>query len=103
MSAFANPFSRKPKPGYPHAIAALKAETRRLLGLGDDVTVSVAELACREAGCPDIETVIGILVAGTPPHIAKVHKPIVEVTPADLAAAFAENPVGRGPASSAST
>lgn len=89
MSGFVNPLSRKPKPGYPQAIAALKAETRRLLGLPDDVTVSVSELACREPGCPDIETVVGILMAGIAPRIAKIHKPIIEVTPADLAAAFA--------------
>lgn len=90
MTAFANPFSRKPRPGYPQAVAALKTETRRLLDLGDEVAVSVAELTCRDEGCPDIETVIGILVAGSPPRIAKVHKPIPEVTTADLAAALGE-------------
>ncbi|NDV89269.1 nitrate reductase [Aurantimonas aggregata] len=89
MSGFVNPLARKQKPGYPEAVAALKAETRRLLDLSDDVTVSVTELTCRDLGCPDIETVIGILVAGTAPRIAKIHKTVPEVTPADLAAAFA--------------
>ncbi|MEH6719432.1 MAG: nitrate reductase [Aurantimonas endophytica] len=92
MSGFVNPLARKQNPGYPQAVAALKAETRRLLGLPDDVTVSVTELACRDLGCPDIETVIGILVAGAGPRIGKVHKTIPEVTPADLAAAFAPQP-----------
>jgi hypothetical protein len=88
MSAFANPFARKAKPGYPDAIANLKTQTRRLLQLDEDVAVSVAELVCRDPGCPDTETVVAILVAGTAPRIAKVHKPIPGVTVADLAAAF---------------
>ena len=88
MSAFANPFARKAKPGYPEAIADLKSQTRRLLQLDENVAISVAELVCRDAGCPDIETVVAILVAGTAPCIAKVHKPIPEVTVGDLAAAF---------------
>lgn len=57
--SFINPLSRRPKAGYPDASARLKAETRALLGLAADVVISV-ELACREPGCPDIETIVTV-------------------------------------------
>jgi hypothetical protein len=61
--SFINPLSRRPKAGYPDASARLQAETRALLGLSEDVVISVTELACRE--------------------------PVPEVTSDHLAAAFA--------------
>jgi hypothetical protein len=51
--SFVNPLSRKPKTGYPDAMTRLKTDTRCLLGLSDDVVISVTELTCREPGCPD--------------------------------------------------
>lgn len=87
--AFRNPLSRN-KAGYPDAVARLKAETRALLGLSDDVVISVTELACREPGCPDIETVVAVLKAGLKPRIIRMHKPIPEVTLGELAAEFAK-------------
>lgn len=83
-----NPLSREPKPGYPEAVARLKSQTRALLGLADEVVVAVTELACREPGCPDIETVVAVLKAGEKPWTARIHKPIPEVTGQDLAAGF---------------
>jgi hypothetical protein len=85
---FVNSLSRKPKPGYPDAVARLKAEARALLHLPGDVVVAVTELACREPGCPDIETVVAVLKAGEKPRTARIHKPIPAVTAEDLAAGF---------------
>jgi hypothetical protein len=86
--SFVNPLSRRPKAGYPDATARLKAATRALLDLSDDVVISVTELACREAGCPDVETIVAVMRAGEKPRTAKFRKPLPEVTADNLAAAF---------------
>ena len=86
----ANLLSRKPKPGYREAIDRIKQTTRTALNLAEDAAVSVSELACREPGCPDIETVIAILLAGQPPRVFRFHKAIIEVDSADLLAAFTQ-------------
>jgi hypothetical protein len=87
--SFINPLSRRPKAGYPDASARLKAETRALLGLSADVVISVTELACREPGCPDIETIVTVMQVGERPCSAKIRMPMPEVTTDHLAAAFA--------------
>jgi hypothetical protein len=74
--------------GYPEAVQQLKLQTQKLLGLSDGVTISLTELTCREPGCPDVETVIGILREGEKPAIARIHKPIPEVTLDELRAAL---------------
>jgi hypothetical protein len=66
--------------GYPQAVQELKLQTQKLLGLSDDVTISVSELTCREPGCPDVETVVAILRDGEKPIIARIHKSIPDVT-----------------------
>jgi hypothetical protein len=88
MSGFVNPLGRSRPPGYAQAIERLKTATRRLLSLSDDAVVSVTELACPDPGCPDIETVVAILIAGERPRTARFQKRIPEVDPSDLAAAF---------------
>lgn len=87
-SSFANPFAPRAKVGYPEAVARLKAQVRAHLNLGDDVSISVTELNCRDRDCPDIETVIAVLVSGEKPRLARVHKPLPEVSLPDLVAAF---------------
>lgn len=74
--------------GYPQAVQELKLQTRKLLGLSDDVTVSVSELTCREPGCPDVETLVAILGDGEKPMIARIHKSIPDVTLDELKAAL---------------
>lgn len=51
--------------------------------LGDDRSVMVTELACSEPGCPPLETVIGMLIAGDQRQY-KIHKPLDEVTADDV-------------------
>lgn len=89
MPKIAQPMGRRiQKHGYPQAVQQLKLQARRLLGLSDDVAVSVSELSCREPGCPDVETVIAVLNEGESPRIARVHRSIPDVTLDDLKAAF---------------
>jgi hypothetical protein len=87
--SFVNPLSRRPKAGYPDAMERLRAATRALLGLSDDVVISVTEFTCRESGCPDIETIVAVMRTGEKPRTAKIRKPMPEVTADHLAAEFA--------------
>jgi hypothetical protein len=87
--SFVNPLSRRPKAGYPDAVARLQTATRALFGLSDDVVVLVTEINCREAGCPDVETVVAVLRAGEKPCTAKFRKPLRDVTEDNLSAEFA--------------
>lgn len=84
MTGFVNPFARKQRPRYPEAIDHIKATVRAVLNLPDEVVVSVTELACREAGCPDIETVVAILAAGRKPLTVRFHTSIPDITDAEL-------------------
>jgi hypothetical protein len=72
-----------------HASKALKELARELLGADPDDVVMVNELACSEPGCPPLETVVALLRTGEPPQQLKIHKPVVEVTRADVEAALA--------------
>jgi hypothetical protein len=55
-------------------IAAL---VRITLGLPEDIAVTVQQLACREPGCPPIETVIAVLAV--PPQRWTLHRPLAEI------------------------
>jgi hypothetical protein len=66
------------------AIRRLKELARALLDATEDDAVVVNELQCQEPGCPPVETVIALLVAGREPRQLKVHKPAVDVTEEDL-------------------
>ncbi|WFU42169.1 nitrate reductase [Bradyrhizobium sp. CB82] len=89
MQKIALPMGRRvQKAGYPQAVQQLKLQTQKLLGLSDDVTISVSELTCREPGCPDVETIVAILRDGEKPTIARIHKSIPEVTLDELKAAL---------------
>jgi hypothetical protein len=89
IGSFFNPLSRRPKAGHPEAMERLKAATRALLDLSDDVVVSVTEITCRASGCPDVETVVAVLRAGEKPCTAKFRKPLRDVTADNLSAEFA--------------
>lgn len=82
MNRLANPFA--PRRALPDKTRQIKAWVRGHLELDDTVVISLTELACREADCPDIETVIGIMRAGQPIEIIRFHKPISEIIEDDL-------------------
>ena len=63
----------------------IKKMVREALGLSDDVTVTVTELACLEEDCAPVETVIGLLRPDAPQLQAKLHKSIDAVNAADVA------------------
>ncbi|MDQ3366312.1 MAG: hypothetical protein M3680_12880 [Myxococcota bacterium] len=70
------------------ATRALKQLAYELLTLADDEVVMVTELHCTEPGCPPTETIIAVLRIGARQQL-KIHKPLIEVTRADVIAAIA--------------
>jgi hypothetical protein len=70
----------------------LKDVVRLVQGIAADEAVLVQQLACKEAGCPPVETVVAIL--GPPRRTWKITKPLVDISPAELRAAIATNPKG---------
>ena len=62
---------------------ALKADVRAHFSLGEDDSVFVAEIACGETDCPDVETVIAVFLAGQRREF-KIHKPVASITGDDL-------------------
>lgn len=77
----------------PDRAACIKAWARTLWALSDETTVMVAELECREPGCPPIETVIAVLEGPGRTTQYKIHKAADEVSQADVEALAA----GGGP------
>lgn len=79
MRQFHNPLAPK-RNRFQAKSAEIKAWVRDALDLPEDTPISIAELACRDEGCPDIETVIGILKPDQPIVTFKLHHPISEIT-----------------------
>jgi hypothetical protein len=78
----------------PARTSELKETVRRLLGLTDDTTVLVQQLACTEPGCPPLETVVAVLPADSPARRWTLHCPTDQVTEHDLRTLFAAAPEG---------
>lgn len=85
MTRSFNPLA--PRRALPEKTQQIKAWVRDLYGLDDTVGLSLTQLVCREDGCPDIETVIGILRPGRAIETLRLHKAIDAVTESDIAAA----------------
>ncbi|MEO0818714.1 MAG: hypothetical protein AAFX86_15605 [Pseudomonadota bacterium] len=77
-------FSRSKAP--PGKAAMVKAWVTERFELSDADLVSVAELACHETGCSPIETVVTVHGANGQRSTWRVHKPVAEITAADVAA-----------------
>lgn len=93
MKTFINPLA--PRTNRLQAKSAeIKAWVRLQLDLAEDIPVSVVELACRDDGCPDIETVIGIMEPGKPIRTIRIHKAIADVTREAIADSAHELTVG---------
>lgn len=58
---------------------AIKAWVTEALALPEDATVMVTELACKEPGCPPIETVIAVLRAPGDTVQFKAHRAAVDL------------------------
>jgi hypothetical protein len=78
-------FGSRPK-ADPARIDQIRGWMLELCGLAPDTPVLVTELRCTEPGCPPIETVIAILDRPGEPRQHKIHKPLAEITRADVRA-----------------
>lgn len=77
-------FSRRPRPD-PQAVAQLKAWIADLMSLGDKDHIAIAELACYEPGCPDLETVVTVTLADRRRFVLRFPSAVAAVTEADVA------------------
>lgn len=57
----------------------IKSWVGEALGLSDAVTIVVMELACKEPGCPPVETVIAVLDEPKSIRQFKLHRPVMEL------------------------
>lgn len=62
---------------------AIKKWVKEKLSLSDDVTIMVTEVACTEEGCPDKESVIGIMQQGNNQKFS-IRKPLLYVRQPDV-------------------
>lgn len=56
----------RPDPVPPEVAGRLRHWVRTCLALGEDDVVMVTQLACRDAGCSPVETVLAVLRPGAP-------------------------------------
>jgi hypothetical protein len=73
-------------------IRQIKEWAYACLPVSSEATLSVMELECREPGCPPLETVIAAMEEGKGTRQWKLHKPIPDVTRADLDELAAKEP-----------
>ena len=82
-------FQKRDDAGRADAIRRLKRWVSAFAGAGEGDAIMVTELQCAEPGCPPVETVLAFLRPGQQPLRWKVHKPLLEVTEADVRDAVA--------------
>ena len=73
-------------------IRQIKEWAYECLPISAEATVSVMELACHESGCPPLETVIAAMEQGKETRQWKFHKPIPDITLADIVDIVAKEP-----------
>lgn len=76
-------FSRRPRPD-PQAVARLKVWVANLMSLDDRDHIAIAELACHEPGCPDLETVVTVTLADRRRFVLRFPSDVAAVTEADV-------------------
>jgi hypothetical protein len=62
----------------------IKAQITAELGLNEEATVMVSELACSEDGCPPIETVIAVFRPAMQKLQFRLHLSMAEITTQDI-------------------
>jgi hypothetical protein len=68
----------------PDAARELADKARAILGVGEETTVSITEIACGDPACGGAETVVLIMRPGRRTEAAKVLRPLGTVTDEDL-------------------
>jgi len=81
--------SQKVKSG---ASAQIKRWFREQLSLQEDATITVSELRCGDENCPDVETVVGVLLGPGCQRKWRILAPVASVTSEEIAAKLAEFP-----------
>jgi hypothetical protein len=76
-------FNRRPRPD-PEATARLKGWVATLMSLSDDDHVAVAELACHEPGCADLETVVTVTRGDRRRFVLRFPSAVADVTEAQV-------------------
>ncbi len=82
----------------PAQLAAVKALVRKILGLPADTPVTLSELACADAGCPLLETVIAVFPEGRPARRWRLTRPRAALTGLMLRQTLATPSEDAGPA-----
>ncbi|WP_371345797.1 hypothetical protein [Ancylobacter sp. IITR112] len=72
----------------PDAARNLAARARQLLGVGEETTISISEIACGDPACGGAETVVLVMRPGRRTEAAKLMKPLATVTESELAEAL---------------
>ena len=65
-------------------VREIKRILHAVLGLPDEATVTLSQLACLEKDCAPLETVIGLLQPGLPQKQHKIHKATNDLVATDL-------------------
>ncbi|MCS0493537.1 hypothetical protein [Ancylobacter mangrovi] len=68
----------------PDAARELAARARALLGVDEETTISITEIACGDPACGGAETVVLVMRPGRRTEAAKLFKPLSEVHDDDL-------------------
>lgn len=83
-----------PTPGRDPRTSALRERIRGVLRLDADTAVVVRQLARSEPGHPSMETVVAVLPMSGAPRRWTLHRPLAEITDADLQALRVRTPEG---------
>ena len=78
----------KRSPQHVAALAQVREWTRARFKLPEDAAVMAAEVACRQPGCPPLETVVAFWTDTDKRHQFKVFKRVEEVAEDDLPPAW---------------
>jgi hypothetical protein len=77
-----NLFSQNKPKANPEKVRDIKSWVYRILEVDSDISISINQLACREPGCPPIETVIAVM--STPIKQYKIHKAVNDIDEIDI-------------------
>jgi hypothetical protein len=77
-----NLFSQNKPKVDPKQIQQIKSWVYRILEVDSGISLSISQLACKEPGCPPIETVIAVM--STPVKQYKIHKAVNDIDEIDI-------------------
>ena len=78
-------------PAHLNALAKVKGWTRERFHIPKEAPVLVSELVCTVPGCAPLETVVAFWMESGDRHHFKIYKPVKEVVPEDLPAAWIDD------------